>query len=184
MAAASQRESLSAEAGQSGAGVVLPSVEAAAVSGAGKMASAQCPICMEELADGSAMPLPGCSHAFHSGCIREWFNRAPTPTCPSCRRDMTKQRAYMKVQAIIDSHQKRMNEEAAETAAAATPTVQRLRRRLRRADPLGVRVRRVAPPPSNSQRQRLVWPAGVHLSPVVLTPRDDAPLFQYVNSTQ
>jgi hypothetical protein len=97
---------------------------------------------------------------------------------------MTKQRAYMKVQAIIDSHQKRMNEEAAETAAVATPTVQRLRRRLRRADPLGVRVRRVAPPPSNSQRQRLVWPAGVLLSPVVLTPRDDAPLFQYVNSTQ
>ncbi|KAM0831473.1 hypothetical protein ACQ4PT_065513 [Festuca glaucescens] len=183
MAAASQRESLSTEAGQSGAEVLLPSVEAAAVSGAGKMESAQCPICMEELADGGVTPLPGCSHAFHSSCIREWFNMAPTPTCPSCRRDMTKQRAYMTAQAAIDSHQKRRIEEAAETAAAATLSVRRLRRQQRLADLLGVRVRRVAPPPSDGQRQRQVSP-GVYFSPVVLTTRDDAPLFQYVSSTQ
>jgi hypothetical protein len=44
-----------------------------------------CPICMEELADG-VTGLPGCSHAFHRGCILHWFGKAPT--CPCCGRDI------------------------------------------------------------------------------------------------
>ncbi|CAM0884557.1 unnamed protein product [Alopecurus aequalis] len=48
----------------------------------------QCAICVEELAedDRRVTGLPGCSHAFHRGCILKWFQRAAT--CPSCRRDM------------------------------------------------------------------------------------------------
>jgi hypothetical protein len=101
MAAASQRF---AETGQSGAEMLLRSREAAA--------AAQCMICIEDLvAAGGVTVLPGCSHAFHSGCIREWLNTAPTPTCPSCRRDMTKQRAYMKALTVIRSSQERRRSE-------------------------------------------------------------------------
>ncbi|KAE8801268.1 hypothetical protein D1007_23163 [Hordeum vulgare] len=50
--------------------------------------AAQCAICMEEMVAGGVgvVALPGCSHAFHRGCILKWFHRAAT--CPSCRRDM------------------------------------------------------------------------------------------------
>ncbi|KQK11363.1 hypothetical protein BRADI_2g59685v3 [Brachypodium distachyon] len=51
---------------------------------AGRGAGERCPICMEELGDGTS--LPGCSHAFHKRCILEWFHTAPN--CPCCRRDM------------------------------------------------------------------------------------------------
>jgi hypothetical protein len=55
----------------------------------------QCAICMEELAeeDGGVIGLPGCSHAFHKGCILKWFQRAAT--CPSCRCDMMQYLPHM-----------------------------------------------------------------------------------------
>ncbi|KAK1669468.1 hypothetical protein QYE76_057627 [Lolium multiflorum] len=95
---------------------VQSSEAAAGTSGrdVGVPAASQCPICMEELADdGGVTVLPGCSHAFHCSCIREWFNTAPTPTCPSCRR-------VMKTHGAIDSH--------AGDAAEADLSVWRLRR--------------------------------------------------------
>jgi hypothetical protein len=87
---------------------------------------------------------------------------------------MTKLRAYMEVLAAIDSHERRGSEEAAvasETATAAAPYVSPLRRRLRRRRGEMLGVRRV------SRSDRWQAPSGVHFCPVVLTPRDDAPLF-------
>jgi hypothetical protein len=54
----------------------------------------QCAICMEELAkEHGVIGLPGCSHAFHRGCILKWFQRAAT--CPSCRCDMMQYLPHM-----------------------------------------------------------------------------------------
>ncbi|KAE8801272.1 hypothetical protein D1007_23169 [Hordeum vulgare] len=69
--------------------------------------AATCPICMEELSGGGRVTgLAGCSHAFHRGCILEWFRTGPT--CPSCRRDMMQYldpcaRAYMTAVPAIDA---------------------------------------------------------------------------------
>ncbi|CAM0884748.1 unnamed protein product [Alopecurus aequalis] len=159
--------------------VLLQSSEAAG-DGAGDLASAQCSICIEELAaDGGVTVLPGCLHAFHSSCIGEWFNRAATPTCPYCRRDMTKQRTYMRVLAAIESHERRRSEVGAAGMADAQPV--RRHWRLRRASPYSAR--RVTQSDGGQQRQGQI-PPGVHFSPVVLTPLDDAPLFEFVPYTQ
>lgn len=94
---------------------------AAAAPSGGAVEVLQCPICMEELDDGGGVTLlPSCSHAFHSGCIGEWFRRAPAPTCPSCRLDMTKQHDYMKTLGLgaIDWIQRWRSPEASASAAA------------------------------------------------------------------
>ncbi|CAM0884680.1 unnamed protein product [Alopecurus aequalis] len=55
-------------------------------------ASAECCVCMEDLAapkdssDDTVM-LP-CSHLFHSSCLLPWFHKEST--CPMCRRDMVR----------------------------------------------------------------------------------------------
>lgn len=82
----------------------------AAVRRASEGGAAMCPICMEELAGGGGRVtgLAGCSHAFHRGCILEWFHAAPT--CPSCRRDMMqyldpRARAYMTAVPAINAYE-------------------------------------------------------------------------------
>jgi hypothetical protein len=80
----------------------------------------------------------------------------------------------MKVLEAIESQERRGSEEAAlasETATAAAPCDSPLRRRLRRRRGQMLGVRRV------SRSDRWQAPSAVHFWPVVLTPRDDAPLF-------
>ncbi|KAG2619813.1 RING-H2 finger protein ATL74-like [Panicum virgatum] len=53
-------------------------------SGGGGAASAECSICIAELADGEeGRLLPRCGHRFHARCVDAWF-RFHT-TCPLCR---------------------------------------------------------------------------------------------------
>jgi len=49
--------------------------------------TAQCVICCSDFEAGEMLSqLPGCSHLFHSGCIRQWLERAAN--CPICRCDL------------------------------------------------------------------------------------------------
>lgn len=43
-----------------------------------------CAICSEDL--GKSPTVQSCGHAFHDHCIHAWHTRAPSPTCPLCRR--------------------------------------------------------------------------------------------------
>lgn len=47
----------------------------------------ECAICLEGFTDKRAIVLP-CAHAFHRGCVEQWFARCPTfqhASCPLCR---------------------------------------------------------------------------------------------------
>lgn len=47
----------------------------------GKQRGGECPICFEEVTEGSSCCT--CKHTFHHACIRQWT--ADNPTCPLCR---------------------------------------------------------------------------------------------------
>jgi len=46
-----------------------------------------CAICLSSLADGGAVTLTECDHAFHKRCLDAWLERSelPQPVCPICR---------------------------------------------------------------------------------------------------
>ncbi|KAI3717088.1 hypothetical protein L1987_68442 [Smallanthus sonchifolius] len=51
----------------------------------GKLASADCVICLAEYVDGDEIRvLPQCGHGFHVGCIDMWLGSHSS--CPSCRQ--------------------------------------------------------------------------------------------------
>ena len=69
-----------------------------------------CIICRDQMdVNGGCVKLPGCGHAFHAHCLREWL--VQQQTCPTCRADIAANEARQKRQ--------REREEAAAAAAAA-----------------------------------------------------------------
>lgn len=42
----------------------------------------ECPICLEVMSDGACEAL-GCTHRFHSKCLKAWFRHSVS--CPCCR---------------------------------------------------------------------------------------------------
>ena len=74
-----------------------------------------CIICRDQMdLLGGCKKLPGCGHAFHTHCLREWL--VQQQTCPTCRADIAANEARMK--------KEKEKEAAAATAAAegAPPT--------------------------------------------------------------
>ena len=67
-----------------------------------------CIICRDQMdLSGGCKKLPGCGHAFHAHCLREWL--VQQQTCPTCRADISanearikKQRAREMAAAIVD----------------------------------------------------------------------------------
>ncbi|KAG8070445.1 hypothetical protein GUJ93_ZPchr0006g45442 [Zizania palustris] len=56
----------------------------AAADGGGGEAPVECAVCLSAMQDGDAVrALPGCSHAFHAGCVDAWL--CAHATCPVCR---------------------------------------------------------------------------------------------------
>ena len=45
----------------------------------------RCVVCLEPLASGPVVRRLACGHALHAACLAEWWERAPAPTCPTCR---------------------------------------------------------------------------------------------------
>ncbi len=69
-----------------------------------------CIICRDQMdLLGGCKKLPGCGHAFHTHCLREWL--VQQQTCPTCRADIAANEARMK---------KEKEKEAAAAAAMAT----------------------------------------------------------------
>ena len=69
-----------------------------------------CIICRDQMdLLGGCKKLPGCGHAFHTHCLREWL--VQQQTCPTCRADIAANEARMK---------KEKEKEAATAAAMAT----------------------------------------------------------------
>jgi hypothetical protein len=69
-----------------------------------------CIICRDQMdLLGGCKKLPGCGHAFHTHCLREWL--VQQQTCPTCRADIVANEARMK---------KKKEKEAAAAAATAT----------------------------------------------------------------
>mmetsp|Transcript_13932 Transcript_13932/g.22812 ORF Transcript_13932/g.22812 Transcript_13932/m.22812 type:complete len:798 (+) Transcript_13932:27-2420(+) len=72
-----------------------------------------CIICRDQMdLLGGCKKLPGCGHAFHTHCLREWL--VQQQTCPTCRADIAANEARMK--------KEKEKEEAAAAAAATTAT--------------------------------------------------------------
>eukprot|EP00584_Thalassiosira_punctigera_P014900 CAMPEP_0172555186 /NCGR_PEP_ID=MMETSP1067-20121228/58287_1 /TAXON_ID=265564 ORGANISM="Thalassiosira punctigera, Strain Tpunct2005C2" /NCGR_SAMPLE_ID=MMETSP1067 /ASSEMBLY_ACC=CAM_ASM_000444 /LENGTH=880 /DNA_ID=CAMNT_0013343699 /DNA_START=66 /DNA_END=2708 /DNA_ORIENTATION=+ len=70
-----------------------------------------CIICRDQMdLLGGCKKLPGCGHAFHAHCLREWL--VQQQTCPTCRADIAANEARMK-------KQRERERVAAEAAAAA-----------------------------------------------------------------
>ena len=46
-----------------------------------------CIICRDDMSLGDSKNLPGCGHAFHKSCLREWL--VQQQTCPTCRGDIS-----------------------------------------------------------------------------------------------
>ena len=70
-----------------------------------------CIICRDQMdTSGGCKKLPGCGHAFHTHCLREWL--VQQQTCPTCRADIAANEARMKKEA------EREAAAASETAAA------------------------------------------------------------------
>lgn len=68
-----------------------------------------CIICRDSMdCLGGCVKLPGCGHAFHKHCLRDWL--VQQQTCPTCRSDIAANEAREK---------KKKEREAAEAAAAA-----------------------------------------------------------------
>lgn len=68
-----------------------------------------CIICRDQMdLLGGCKKLPGCGHAFHTHCLREWL--VQQQTCPTCRADIAANEARMKKE----------KEEAARAAAETT----------------------------------------------------------------
>ena len=71
-----------------------------------------CIICRDQMdLLGGCKKLPGCGHAFHTHCLREWL--VQQQTCPTCRADIAANEARMK-------KEKEREEAAAAAATAAT----------------------------------------------------------------
>jgi len=71
-----------------------------------------CIICRDQMdLLGGCKKLPGCGHAFHTHCLREWL--VQQQTCPTCRADIAANEARMK---------KEKEKEEAAAAAATTAT--------------------------------------------------------------
>ena len=71
-----------------------------------------CIICRDQMdLLGGCKKLPGCGHAFHTHCLREWL--VQQQTCPTCRADIAANEARMK-------KEKEKEEAAAAAATAAT----------------------------------------------------------------
>lgn len=69
-----------------------------------------CIICRDQMdLLGGCKKLPGCGHAFHTHCLREWL--VQQQTCPTCRADIAANEARMK--------KEKEREEAAAAAATA-----------------------------------------------------------------
>lgn len=47
----------------------------------------ECPICLEPLAEGSALTLP-CTHRFHPGCVEGLRSYGIKQVCPMCREEL------------------------------------------------------------------------------------------------
>ncbi|XP_061148295.1 E3 ubiquitin-protein ligase TRAIP [Syngnathus typhle] len=45
-----------------------------------------CTICCELLDNSKDVAAINCGHTFHSTCLLQWFQSAPTKTCPTCRK--------------------------------------------------------------------------------------------------
>ncbi len=52
-----------------------------------KTKSDNCPICLEEISDGSGTTLSRCSHIFHAACINQWIKIRRS--CPCCKLEET-----------------------------------------------------------------------------------------------
>lgn len=44
----------------------------------------ECPVCYETL-EGTKVTKLCCGHATHTRCLRDWYIRADSPSCPMCR---------------------------------------------------------------------------------------------------
>tara|TARA_Y100000389_G_scaffold191745_1_gene218404 strand:- start:361 stop:1125 length:765 start_codon:yes stop_codon:yes gene_type:complete len=44
-----------------------------------------CAICHEQMTNSDSTKLSECNHAFHLKCIKRWFNKKNTISCPCCR---------------------------------------------------------------------------------------------------
>mmetsp|Transcript_7935 Transcript_7935/g.15431 ORF Transcript_7935/g.15431 Transcript_7935/m.15431 type:complete len:109 (-) Transcript_7935:1894-2220(-) len=50
-------------------------------------ASGVCGVCLSEIeANEVVLPMPMCSHAFHSECVLKWLSAKPV--CPNCKADV------------------------------------------------------------------------------------------------
>jgi len=45
-----------------------------------------CPICLDEMDDYDYVKWLSCNHAFHTACIKTWFNTNKSVSCPLCRK--------------------------------------------------------------------------------------------------
>lgn len=45
-----------------------------------------CAICHEQMVSNDSTKLVECNHAFHLKCIKRWFNKKNTISCPCCRK--------------------------------------------------------------------------------------------------
>jgi E3 ubiquitin-protein ligase synoviolin len=67
-----------------------------------------CIICRDDMTLGDCKKLPGCGHAFHKCCLRDWL--VQQQTCPTCRGDISAMEAR--------ARQEQQRQAAAEVVAA------------------------------------------------------------------
>lgn len=87
-----------------------------------------CIICRDQMdCLGGSKKLPGCGHAFHAHCLREWL--VQQQTCPTCRADIAANEARIKKQkereAAAEALARAAEGEAADDAAAVAADVAR-----------------------------------------------------------
>ena len=76
-----------------------------------------CIICRDDMSLGDSKKLPGCGHAFHKSCLREWL--VQQQTCPTCRGDISimEARARQEKQRLAAEEAKRDQDEPLEQQA-------------------------------------------------------------------
>jgi len=88
-----------------------------------------CIICRDDMTLGDSKKLPGCGHAFHKSCLREWL--VQQQTCPTCRGDISvmegrarqeRQQQAAAEAARANSERQRQDEGTAESIHAVVPS--------------------------------------------------------------
>ena len=79
-----------------------------------------CIICRDQMdLSGGCKKLPGCGHAFHTHCLREWL--VQQQTCPTCRSDIAANEARIKKERQREARAAEVAEAAVERADGDQP---------------------------------------------------------------